>query len=110
MTLEAFANKIAAKAFITELNNARMLGHSATESFVLAMDSLDETFNRVFDAERPSPAQRGDEVNDNKRDCNRCPDCDRRPYIDGHSSECLRRSREADIQKAKQPNLEEPRG
>lgn len=53
MSLESFAQRIAAKAYFKELAAARALGYSGIDAYVAAFRAMDETYLACFAADRP---------------------------------------------------------
>lgn len=54
MPIDDFARKIAGKVFHAELCASLMLGASDIDSVNSAMDAFDETYDAVFEPERPA--------------------------------------------------------
>ncbi len=53
MTLEEFAQRVAAKTFFKELAAARSLGYSGVDAYVCAFRAMDETYLAAFKSDRP---------------------------------------------------------
>ncbi len=53
MTQEDFAQKMAARAYFSELADARALGYRGTDVYYRAFRVMDESYNAVFKPEMP---------------------------------------------------------
>lgn len=53
MSLENFAQKMAAKAYFSELAASRALGYTGVDAYTRAFRVMDETYARAYEIERP---------------------------------------------------------
>ncbi len=53
MTIQSFAQTMAARAYFRELHDARSLGYIGADAYVRAFRVMDESYSAVFRSEQP---------------------------------------------------------